>query len=104
MDQTTPEPDAGKPPGGQPPAGKPLRITMRDIRAAGMCSSGARSWFDRYGLDWCKFVKCGLPETAILATRDALGEVVVEKAHQREAIKAAKVQQLPAGDRGGPPQ
>lgn len=85
---------AAKPPD-QLPTGKPLRVTMRDIRAAGMCASGARSWFARYGLDWCDFVKCGLPDRAILNTGDALGEVVVEKARQRASLGISQLPSLP---------
>lgn len=63
-----------------------IMVTIKDVRAAGMCASGARSWFARYGLHWCRFVKCGLPARTILATGDALGEVAVDKARQRTSL------------------
>jgi hypothetical protein len=47
-------------------------VTVRHIRAAGLCASGARAWFARYGLDWNTFLSPGLPAPVIEATGDAL--------------------------------
>jgi len=58
-------------------------ITMRHVRAAKMCSSGARRFFIRNGLDWQSFLKKGIDEEAIVSTGDAMGIRVVEVAHGR---------------------
>ena len=55
-------------------------ITMRDIRAAGMCSKGARKWFNRNGLEWSEFLKDGIDSDEILKTGDAMGKRVIEVA------------------------
>lgn len=55
-------------------------IRMTDIRAAGMCSSGARAWFALHGICWSTFLKNGVDAEVILATGDALGQRVVEVA------------------------
>lgn len=61
----------------------PVIVTMRDIRAARMCSSGTRAFFDRHGMDWNKFLSEGLPESEFLRTGDAMAERVVEVARGR---------------------
>jgi len=58
-------------------------ITMKDVRAAGMCSRGARAFFIRHKLDWVAFVQSGLPEDVIEATGDAMAIRVVEVARER---------------------
>lgn len=60
-----------------------MTITMRDIRAAKMCSSGARAWFIRHGLDWSQFLKQGIDAGSVLATGDAMAHRVVEAARGR---------------------
>jgi len=60
-----------------------LIITMQDIRACGFCGSGARRWFAEQGLDFHAFMKNGMTATAMLATGDALGEMVVVHARER---------------------
>lgn len=56
---------------------------MIDIRAAKLCSNGARGFFTRHGLDWNKFLSEGIPEEDLLATGDANALRVVEKARER---------------------
>lgn len=58
-------------------------ITMRDIRAAKMCSGGARRFFDRHGLDWKDFLDNGIESEIVLATGDAMARKVVEVANER---------------------
>jgi hypothetical protein len=60
-----------------------MMITMQDVRAAKMCSRGARQFFTRHGLDWNAFVKEGLPDKVIEATGDAMAIRVVEVARER---------------------
>lgn len=50
----------------------PVLVTMRHVRAARMCSRGARRFFERYGLDWSTFLREGLPAETIEATGDAM--------------------------------
>lgn len=59
-------------------------VTMRDIRAAKMCSRGARKFFERHGLDWSAFVKQGVPAEKLAATGDAMALQVVEVARGRQ--------------------
>lgn len=59
-------------------------VTMRDIRAAKMCSRGARKFFERHGLDWSAFVKQGIPAEKLAATGDAMALQVVEVARGRQ--------------------
>ena len=59
-------------------------ITMRDIRAAKMCSLGARAFFIRHGLDWSAFLKNGIDSDKVLATGDAMAIRVVEVASGKQ--------------------
>jgi arsenate reductase-like glutaredoxin family protein len=63
-----------------------LRITITDIRAAGHCARGARTWFERHGFDFRAFLKDGISEEELLATGDALAVQVIE--HKRERNRA----------------
>lgn len=56
---------------------------MVDIRAAKLCSNGARGFFKRHNLDWNKFLSEGIAEEELLATGDANALRVVEKARER---------------------
>lgn len=47
-------------------------ITMKDARAAGICSKGVRDFFQRSGLDYSEFLKNGLPVEEIEATGDLI--------------------------------
>lgn len=60
-----------------------MRITMRDVRAAKMCSRGARVFCARNGLDWAEFIKHGLDAKVIEATGDAMAKQLVEVARER---------------------
>ena len=58
----------------------PVLIRMKHIRAAHMCSSGARSWFGRHGFDWAKFLKNGIEVEKFEATGDPMALKVAELA------------------------
>lgn len=58
-------------------------ITIQDVRAAKMCSRGARRFFERHSLDWRTFISDGLPEEVIAATNDAMAKQVIEVARVR---------------------
>ena len=60
-----------------------MTITMPDIRAAKMCSKGARAFFDRHGLDWDDFLKRGVDADKLTATGDAMAIEVVRVAYER---------------------
>lgn len=55
-------------------------VKMKHIRQAKVCSSGARGFFERHGLDWNKFLTEGLPEEVFVETGDANALRVVEAA------------------------
>ena len=57
-------------------------ITMRDIRAARMCSRGTRAFFARHGLDWSAFLENGIEAEKLTATGDAMALKVVEVARR----------------------
>jgi hypothetical protein len=61
-----------------------VKIRMRDIRAAKMCSRGARAWFTRHGLDWAEFITNGIDAELVLATGDAMAIRVVKVARGRD--------------------
>ena len=54
-----------------------LIIKMRDVRKAGMCSAGARSFFLLNNLDWQAFLRDGIESDRLLATGDAMAIQVV---------------------------
>lgn len=59
-------------------------VRMEHVRAARMCSRGARAFFARHNLDWQTFIKDGLPAEVIAATGDAMALQVVEAARGRK--------------------
>jgi hypothetical protein len=38
-------------------------ITVQDTHTSGFCNRGARSFFERRGCSWSKFITCGLKVT-----------------------------------------
>jgi hypothetical protein len=58
-------------------------IRMSDVRAAYMCSGGAREFFRKYGLDWTKFLRDGIPASELAALNDGLADRVIEVARER---------------------
>lgn len=59
-------------------------VKMEHVRAARMCSKGARAFFARHQLDWQTFLKEGLPAEVLEATGDAMALQVVEIARGRK--------------------
>ena len=62
-------------------------VTHRHLRTvpllghkAGYCNRGARLWFQRHGLSWAEFLRHGLDENTLLATRDPMAKKLVEYA------------------------
>lgn len=62
--------------------GSGVKVTMLHVRQAGMCSRGARAFFERHGLDWTKFLEEGLDAEILEATEDAMALQVVEIARR----------------------
>lgn len=54
-----------------------LIITITDVRRAGICTRGARRWFEGNGFDFRQFVADGMPASELLETGDAYAERVV---------------------------
>ena len=61
-----------------------MTITMRDVRAAGMCSRGARLFLIRHGFEWSAFLRSGISSEFLIATGDAMALHVVEVASVRK--------------------
>lgn len=59
-------------------------VRMEHVRAARMCSRGARAFFERHNLDWNTFIREGLPVEQIEATGDAMALQVAEVARGRK--------------------
>lgn len=60
-------------------------VTMRHVRAAKLCSRGARTLAARHGLDWTRFVREGLPASLVEATGDAFALRVAAAARKEAA-------------------
>lgn len=59
-----------------------LVITMDDIRRAGHCPAGARTWFKLHGFDFKRFLKQGISAEELLATGDEQATHVVAIARE----------------------
>jgi len=58
-------------------------VTMEHVRQLGYCARGARSFFERYSLDYTKFLSEGIPASELLAASndDWMVQKVVEVAN-----------------------
>lgn len=54
---------------------------MEHVRAASLCSKGARYWFAQRGWNWQEFLEHGIDEETLVATGDPYAKRVVEIAH-----------------------
>lgn len=60
-------------------------ITINDIRKAGHCPAGARSWFQDHGLDFRAFMRNGARASELLAVEgNELARQVIERKRERE--------------------
>jgi len=59
-------------------------VTMRDVRAAKMCSRGARDFLKKHDFDWSDFLKNGVTPEQLEATGDAMAIKVAEVARGRQ--------------------
>ena len=55
-------------------------VKMTHVRQCKMCSRGARTFFERHGLDWQEFIENGMPSEIIEKTGDAMALQVVKVA------------------------
>lgn len=55
-------------------------VTMRHVRAAGMCSEGAREFCKRYDIDWSDFIKNGIDAERLKGIDNALLQQVLKVA------------------------
>ena len=60
----------------------PVTVHMRHVRAANLCSRGARTWFLRHGFSWTNFLMVGYPSDVLEATKDPFAEKVVAEARK----------------------
>lgn len=60
------------------------RLTITDVRQAGLCVRGARRFFQHHGVDFADFVKNGISLAEAEATGDALVLRVIESKRKRE--------------------
>ncbi len=67
-----------------------IRAYMRDIRAAQLCSSGARRWFEIYNLSWTDHLANGTPVDILEATGDELALRVCAVARARAGAEEAE--------------
>lgn len=58
-------------------------LRIQDIREAGHCVRGAKTWFEARGFDYRKFLREGIDEQTLLDTGDALAEEIIRKKHAR---------------------
>lgn len=61
-----------------------VMVRMEHVRAARMCSRGARAFFLRHNLDWEAFLREGLLAEQFEATGDAMAIRVAEVARGRK--------------------
>jgi hypothetical protein len=61
-----------------------ILITINDVRAAGLCVNGARTWCARHNLDFRTFLQDGLDADILLSTGDAMAQRVVSFARHRQ--------------------
>lgn len=58
-------------------------VTINDIRRAGHCVAGAKSWFSLHGLDFRGFLREGISADKLLETGDQLALDVVNRKRDR---------------------
>lgn len=55
-------------------------VTIKHVRAAGMCASGARDFCKTNGYNWSEFIKNGIPVEQIEHINNALIKQVIKAA------------------------
>lgn len=62
-----------------------MTIHMRHIRAANLCSGGARRWFQSHNLDWSEFLNNGIEVEVVEAFNDGIANRVIEIARKEHS-------------------
>lgn len=57
-------------------------VRMKHLRAAKICSDGARKWWSKHGFDWSDFLTNGIAEQTLLDTGDPFAKRVVKIARE----------------------
>lgn len=57
-------------------------VKIEHIRAAKLCTGGARRWFAHHKLNWSKFLAEGLPASVIGQWGDPLADRAIEQAKE----------------------
>lgn len=57
-------------------------VTMRHVRAMGMCAAGARAWCERHGVDWARVRGQGIPVSELRENGDAFALKACELAEE----------------------
>jgi hypothetical protein len=65
-----------------------LRIYVRHIRAARLCTHGARQWFTTRKLDWNRFLEDGIDAGFIRSLDDPISNRALAEAEREAAGKA----------------
>lgn len=66
-----------------------IRVMPADLPTAGLCVTGARTWFANNGLDFKQFIREGTPVSEMRATGCPLGEracIAAEARAERETL------------------
>lgn len=67
-----------------------VHVTITDVRKAGFCARGARTWFTKRGFDFKAFLSNGLPAETLLSTGDAFAAIVVDVARVRTEAESGR--------------
>ena len=64
-----------------------LRVTINDVRRAGMCARGARRWCEAYDIDFKLFLKEGISAARLEQIDDPFARRALVSARQAAARK-----------------
>lgn len=67
-----------------------LKVYMHHIRKSGMCSGGAREFFQQNGLSWSEFLTDGIAIEKLEATKDVMALQVCATARKEQESKIKK--------------
>lgn len=60
-----------------------ITVYIDDVRAAGFCARGIKTWFDGQNLNFREFIKRGVSSDVLLKTQDPQAVLAVEAARRR---------------------
>lgn len=62
-----------------------MRVYVRHLRAAKLCTRGGRAWSARHGISWTDFLRDGIEADRLRAVGDALAMRVIAEAEKEQA-------------------